>query len=399
MSPETILNIAKDIENEIIENRRWLHSHAETGFELTETYNFVWNKLKDMGYAPEKCGKCGIVCKLGKSEGKTILVRADMDALPMKEETSLDFACKNGNMHSCGHDTHTAMLLGAAKILRSFEDDLQGTVKLMFQPAEETLEGASDMIYNGLLADDTIKAAFMIHSITGVPLPKGALIVASEGVSSPAADYFKITVSGKSCHGSTPQNGIDAISAASHIVIALHEISARELGVNDKAVLTIGKMRGGSGGNVIADVCEMEGTIRAYDEKIRMYIKKRIAEIASSVATAMRAKADISFGGGCPTLINNKDLSEFMINASKELLGDNHVLSTAELGSSTSGGSEDFSYISHQIPSVMLSLVAGNTEDGYRYPQHHPKAIFSEDILYRGAAIYAYNAIKWLHDN
>ena len=258
MTREKILDTAKSIENEIIENRRFLHSHAEVGFELKETYDFVWSKLTQMGYTPTKCGKCGIVCTLGRSSDKTVLLRADMDALPMAEDSGLPFASKNGNMHSCGHDTHTAMLLGAAKILKNFESEINGTVKFMFQPAEEPLAGAADMISDGLLSDNTVKAAFMIHSITGVPIPAGTLIVASGGVSSPAADYFKITVKGISCHGSTPQMGVDAITAAAHILIALQEISARELGVGNRAVITVGKFAGGTAGNIIADNVEMD---------------------------------------------------------------------------------------------------------------------------------------------
>lgn len=396
MTREKILNEAKSIENEIIENRRFLHSHAEVGFELKETYDFVWSKLTEMGYTPTKCGKCGIVCTLGRSSDKTVLLRADMDALPMAEDSGLPFASKNGNMHSCGHDTHTAMLLGAAKILKNFESEINGTVKFMFQPAEEPLAGAADMISDGLLSDNTVKAAFMIHSITGVPISAGTLIVASGGVSSPAADYFKITVKGISCHGSTPQMGVDAITAAAHILIALQEISARELGVGNRAVITVGKFAGGTAGNIIADKVEMEGTIRAYDEDTREFIKKRMKEISCGVASAFRAEADLRFGSGCPTLINDPSLSDLILNTSRDLLGSSRAVSTAELGSQTSGGSEDFAYISQQIPSVMLSLAAGEPDNGYMYPQHHPKAVFDEDVLTIGASVYAYNALKLL---
>ncbi len=396
MTHEKILNDAKEAEAEIIENRRWLHSHAEVGFELHETFDFVWSRLCEMGYDPMKCGKCGIVCDVGKDNRNAVLLRADMDALPMNEGSALPFASKNGNMHSCGHDTHTAMLLGAAEILKKYENQLNGTVRLMFQPAEETLEGAADMIRDGLLSSGDVKAAFMIHSVTGIPIPAGTLIVASGGVSSPAADYFKITVRGNSCHGSTPQLGIDAISAGAHILLAIQEISARELGVGDRAIITVGRLCGGTAGNIIADKAELEGTIRAYDENTRMFIKKRLAEISSAIASAFRAKADTCFGSGCPTLINNGELSKDIINNSKKLLGEASVKSTAELGSTSSGASEDFSYISQQIPSVMLTLAAGEPQNGYVYSQHHPNAVFDERVLSIGAAVYAYNAIKLL---
>ena len=223
----------------------------------------------------------------------------------------------------------------------------------------------------------------------------GTIVVANE-VSAPAADYFTINIQGKGCHGSTPQQGIDAINIASHIVIALQEISARELGLSDEALLTIGCLKAGTTGNVIADTAVLEGTMRAYNDSVRDYIKKRLTEICSGVALTFRGKADVTFGAGCPTLINDENLSEIIENNTKEVLGEEQVFNTDTFGTRTnkSGGSEDFSYISHQVPSVMIALAAGNSEEGYKYPQHHPKVKFDESVLSTGCAVFAYNAIK-----
>lgn len=396
MTKDQILTEAKAMAEEIRAHRRWLHAHAETGFELTETKAYVKSALEQMGCDVTECGKAGLVTRIG-SGTPTLLLRADMDALPICEETGLDYRCGNGNMHACGHDLHTAMLLGAAKILKYHEGDLNGTVKLMFQPAEEIFEGAKDMIASGVLDDPKPDRAVMIHVTAGLPLPAGTVIVSAPGVTAPAADYFTIRVQGKGCHGSAPQNGIDSLTAAAHVLIALQEIQARELAATDEAVLTIGTFHGGTAENVIADSAVLGGTIRTYDEGVRSYLKKRIAEIAQSIASAFRAKAEVSFGSGCPTLKNDADLCDQTFHALKELLGPYGALNAAQLnsgGKTRGGGSEDFAYVSQQVPSLMLALAAGEPDKGYPYPQHHPKVLFDESVLPVGSAVFAWLALQ-----
>lgn len=397
MSSIDFLKEAKAIENEIIENQRYLHQNAEVGFELSKTTEYVKNKLEEFGCKVESCGKNGLVSLIGKGEGKTFLLRADMDALPIKEEADIDCACENGNMHACGHDFHTAMLLGAAKLLKNHENEINGTVKLMFQPAEEILSGAKNMIENGVLENPRPDGALMLHIMAGLPLKTGTIIVAT-GVSAPAADYFTINVQGKGCHGSTPQQGVDALTIGAHILIALQEINARELGVSDEATLTIGKMNGGTTGNVIADKTILEGTLRAYDEEIRRHIKKRISEITQGIANTFRGKGTADFGNGCPPLKNDGELSKGIEKYLTDAFGEDWVLNTEKMGGRTnkSGGSEDFSYISQEVPSLMLALAAGNSEEGYIYPQHHPKVKFDEKVLPIGSAVLAHSAFSWL---
>ena len=354
-----------------------------------------------MGYTVQECGKAGLVTTVGKPGGKVLLLRADMDALPIAEEADVDFACKNGRMHACGHDMHTAMLLGAAKLLKAHESELGGTVKLMFQPAEEIFEGSKDMIASGVLENPRPDAALMIHVAAGMPLPAGTVVVSAPGVSAPAADYFTIRVHGKGCHGSAPQNGIDPLTAAAHILIALQEIHARELSASDEAVLTIGTFHAGEAGNVIPDTATMGGTIRTYDEKTRAYLKERMTAIAQSIAEAFRASAEVSFGSGCPTLVNDKDLSEKVTGYLKGLLGASHAFTTAELNGgkpARAGGSEDFAYVSHEVPSLMLALAAGEPSKGYVYPQHHPKVKFDESVLSTGAAVFVDCALQYLRE-
>ena len=258
MIKEKILEEAKNMSQELIEKRRYLHTNAETGFDLTKTLKFVETELINMGYNPIHCGKAGLVATAGgKKQGKVFLIRGDMDALPIKEESGVDFASNNGCMHACGHDMHTAMMLGAAKILKEHEDEINGTVKLMFQPAEEIFEGSNDMIENGLLENPKVDAALMIHVMANTPFKAGTAIVSSAGVSAPAADYFEIKIQGSGCHGSMPNTGVDPINVAAHLVLALQEINARELSVTEKAVLTIGKLNSGNIENVIPDTAVM----------------------------------------------------------------------------------------------------------------------------------------------
>ena len=373
-----------------------MHEHAEVGFALDKTTAFIKSELEKMGYAPQKCGKAGLIATVGKVEkGKVFLLRADMDGLPIQEKTDDSFACKTGNMHACGHDMHAAMLLGAAKLLKARENELQGMVKILFQPAEELLEGAKDVIAAGVL--DKVGGAMMLHVMTNVSLPIGTIVVASAGVSAPAADYFTIKVRGKSCHGSAPWNGVDALTAAAHILVALQEISAREL-VPGTAILTVGTLNAGRTGNVIPDYADMKGTLRAFDEETRIAVKNRLEEIVKNTAKAFRARAKVEYGGGCPTLVNDEKMSALAERVAKEILGEKNVFTSAKLQGDTkekNGGSEDFAYISHEVPSVMIALAAGEAKNGYEYPLHHPKARFDEKALSVGAALYAQIAMHY----
>lgn len=396
-----IMKEAQQLQDTLVAHRRWLHAHAEIGFDLKETKSYVKSALEDMGFSVQECGKAGLITTIGQPGNKVILLRADMDALPIKEEAAVDFASKNGCMHACGHDLHTAALLGAAKLLKQHESELPGMIKLMFQPAEETFEGSKNMIDAGVLEDPRPDAAIMIHVTAGVPIPAGTAIVSSPGISAPAADYFSIRVQGKGCHGSAPQNGIDPLTAAAHILIALQEIHARELPATEEAVLTIGSFHGGEVGNVIPDQATLSGTIRTYDEKTRAYLKERILQISTGIANTFRASAEVSFGTGCPILINDQDLSLKTEVWLKQLLGPYGAFTTAGLNNgkpSRGGGSEDFAYISQEVPALMIALAAGEPKNGHVYPQHHPKVTFDEKALCVGSAIFTYTAMKYLTD-
>ncbi len=407
MITNNILQEAAAYQEQLVQTRRYLHSHPETGFDLKNTTEYVRKELIAMGYEPVMCGKSGIIALAGKKKsGKVFLIRGDMDALPIKEESDVPFSSDNGKMHACGHDMHTTMMLGAARLLKSHEYEIEGTVKLMFQPAEEIFEGSDDMINAGVLNSPDVDAAMMIHVMAGLPIPAGTVISCDGGVSAPAADYFYIDIQGKGCHGSMPNNGVDPITIAAHIITGLSEINSRELGLSDDAVITIGTINAGNAANVIPDTAHMSGTIRTYDEETRSYIKQRVSDIASNIASAYRGSASVTYGSGCPRLLNNPDLATCSAKYLNELLGPSRTFTAAQLNAMSGGGkaskstgSEDFAYVSQKVPSIMFALAAGTPQDGYCYPQHHPKVKFDEAILSEGSAVYAYTAMRWLEEH
>ena len=407
MITNNILQEAAAYQEQLVQTRRYLHSHPETGFDLKNTTEYVRKELIAMGYEPVMCGKTGIIALAGKKKsGKVFLIRGDMDALPIKEESDVPFSSDNGKMHACGHDMHTTMMLGAARLLKSHEYEIEGTVKLMFQPAEEIFEGSDDMINAGVLNSPDVDAAMMIHVMAGLPIPAGTVISCDGGVSAPAADYFYIDIQGKGCHGSMPNNGVDPVTIVAHIITGLSEINSRELGLSDNAVITIGTINAGNAANVIPDTAHMSGTIRTYDEETRSYIKQRVSDIASNIASAYRGSASVTYGSGCPCLLNNPDLATCSAKYLNELLGPSRTFTATQLNAMSGGGkaskstgSEDFAYVSQKVPSIMFALAAGTPQDGYCYPQHHPKVKFDEAILSEGSAVYAYTAMRWLEEH
>lgn len=403
MDIKEILSGASSLQDEIREIRRTLHRHPETGFDLTFTKAFVKEKLTEYGCAPTETGKAGLVALCGgKRKGKTILLRADMDALPIYEEADVDFRSEtDGKMHGCGHDMHTAMLLGAAKILKAHEDEIDGTVKLEFQPAEEIFQGSPDMIKSGVLENPHVDVAVMIHVMAGMPLPTGMIAVSGGGISTASCEQYHITVRGKGGHGSVPHETIDPITAAAHIHLALAEINSREIDGHDYGVFTTGRFEAGGASNVIPDKAEMWGTIRTTDpeNKVGELIKKRMEEIVKGVGTALRCETEVEFYDYCPCMMIDDDLADDMLKYMKEMFGDGAIDLTVISGGKPGGGSEDFAFVSHEVPTASIFLVAGSSNDGYIYGQHHPKVRFDDSVLYRGAAAYACAAVKWLENH
>ena len=403
MQADKLLAEAEALQPQLQKWRRTIHRNPEIGFDLPKTRALVKQALTEMGYQPQDCGKAGILALAGgKRPGKTILLRGDMDALPIFEESGEVFASEiPGRMHGCGHDMHTAMMLGAARLLKAHEDELEGTVKLEFQPAEEIFQGSPDMLAHGLLEDPHVDAAVMFHVLGGMPLPLGEVLVPGGGITMASCEQYHIVVHGKGGHGSMPENCIDPITAAAHIHIALQEINARELSQNDFGVLTTGRFAAGAASNVIPDTAEMWGTIRTTDpeNKSGALIKQRMTEIAQGVAVAFRCTAEVTFSDFCPCMVVDETLSKDAFGYLSEMLGQGVMDMTSLTGGKPGGGSEDFAFVSHEVPTVSMFLSAGNAKEGYAYGQHHPKVKFDDSILYEGSAAYSWFALRWLSEH
>ena len=403
MQADKLLAEAEALQPQLQKWRRTIHRNPEIGFDLPKTRALVKQALTEMGYQPQDCGKAGILALAGgKRPGKTILLRGDMDALPIFEESGEVFASEiPGRMHGCGHDMHTAMMLGAARLLKAHEDELEGTVKLEFQPAEEIFQGSPDMLAHGLLEAPHVDAAVMFHVLGGMPLPLGEVLVPGGGITMASCEQYHIVVHGKGGHGSMPENCIDPITAAAHIHIALQEINARELSQNDFGVLTTGRFAAGAASNVIPDTAEMWGTIRTTDpeNKSGALIKQRMTEIAQGVAAAFRCTAEVTFSDFCPCMVVDETLSKDAFGYLSEMLGQGVMDMTSLTGGKPGGGSEDFAFVSHEVPTVSLFLACGGPAQGCRYSQHHPKVRFDDSVLYKGSAAYGYVAMRWLAEH
>lgn len=373
-----ILQRAQKLKPSLVAWRRFLHACPEIGFDLPRTRDFVLNELKKLGLAPREVGKGSIVAEIGKESNDTVLLRADMDGLAIEEETNLPFRSENGKMHACGHDLHTAMLLGAAALLKKDEASLPRRVRLLFQPAEETLQGAEDARFAGVCQGVT--CASMLHVTVNTKLPVGTVILPPAGVIAPSADFFEVSVRGKGCHGADPASGVDPLSVAARILLGLHHLPAREFPSEVRAALTVGAVQGGDSFNVIPDSAFLRGSLRCYSEEFQQILKTRIGEIAQNTATAFRGTAEVSFPAGCPSLINDEALRNALKTPLKSALGSDRVL-VVDTPSGTAG-SEDFAVISRTVPAVMLALAAGDPGVAL----HHPGVTFDEDALPYGTA-------------
>ena len=384
------LKRATEINPEVIANRRYLHQHPELAFDLDNTVRFVKEKLTEMGYAPADCGDHGVVALAGgRKPGKCILIRADMDALPMKEESGLEFSSLTDSAaHTCGHDTHTAMLLGAAKLLKEMEDEIPGTVKLMFQPAEEMGTGAENMLKAGVLENPHVDASFGIHIFAAVP---AGVLVYGNGPMLSSCDVFEITVKGKGGHGSMPNDTVDPIMVGAHILTALESINSREIAPDSFGVLTIGCFQGGSKFNIIPDTAFMTGTIRTFDNSVREFMKKRLTELAEGTARAYRAEATVKFPTEIYAVITDKDVARIVGESVAAAVGAPRVNGSFK----PIAGSEDFGYITNEVPSTFFGL-GGCPADYPAYPQHSPNIRFNEDAFPVGVAAYVSGAIGWL---
>lgn len=392
------LEESKQISNELKEIRRHIHSCPEAGKSLPVTKAFVMDKLNEYGYEPEEICESGIVAVLrggqASAESKTILLRSDMDALAIKEEAPVEFASRNGFMHACGHDMHTAMLLGAAKLLKAHEKELKGNVKFVFQPDEEGFTGAKKMLAAGVLENPKADVGMALHVNSGTP---SGMFLCGLGVCMAGCTLFKIKVKGTGCHGAMPETGVDPINIATHIYLSLQEIVAREIAPTSPVALTIGRFDGGKAPNIIPEEVVMEGTIRTMDRDLSDKIYNRIEEISKQTAELFRGYAEVTETASAPPLLNDKELVKEMAGYIKEITDPSKVFIFEQGGM----GSEDFASYTYEIPCSYLLLGAGSPSENplFGKPMHNDHVVFNEDILPLGSAALATCATKWLANN
>lgn len=382
---------AKEIESWIIDIRRDLHMYPEQSFEEIRTARVVFQKLKDMGMEVTTIGKTGVLGVLkGKHEGKVLAFRADMDALSVTEDTGLSFSSKNsGVMHACGHDAHTAMLLGAAKILSGMREEFEGTIKFIFQPGEECGTGAKKMVDGGVLENPKVDMVFGMHILS--LLEKGKAFV-TEGPVMASGDIWRLIVKGKSCHGSSPWDGHDAIICSVAILNGLQTIVSRVNDARNPIVINVGTINGGERYNVIAGKVELAGMNRAFTKYSREMMPIWMEKIIKSTCEAYNCEYELDYEFNCDVTANDKETAKFVRESIKKVVGDENLVSIQKRM-----GSEDFFEYANRVPGAFIILGGGNKEKGYNYPHHNNHFILEENSLVYGTACFVQVAIDYLY--
>jgi hippurate hydrolase len=366
---------ASDLEySQVVEWRRDLHAHPELQFDVHRTASFVATKLKDFGCDEVvtgigRTGVVGLIHGRRRTSGKVIGLRADMDALPIEELTGLPWASKSkGVMHACGHDGHTAMLLGAARSLAQTRD-FDGTAAVVFQPAEEGGGGGKAMVDDGLMSRFGINEIYAVHTEPGLPIGQFAT---AAGPIAASADGFRIKIDGKGAHGASPHDSVDPLIAGANILLSLQTIVSRNVHPRQCAVVTVGFLNGGKAGNVIPQWAEMGGTTRTFDPAVRDLIEARVCAIAEKVAEVYGAKASVAYRRICPPTVNHARETEFAISVARELVGDANVNDSLE----PLMGSEDFAFMLEERPGNIMQIGNGDTAS-----VHDARYDFNDDAI------------------
>jgi amidohydrolase len=385
------LELAKKYHDFVVNIRRDFHMNPEPSMEEYNTSKKIRAELDKLGIENKSCAGTGVIATIkGNKKGKTIALRADIDALAVVEESGKEYASKvNGLMHACGHDTHGAMLLGAARVLNDMRDEINGTVKFFFQPGEEVGKGAAAMVADGAL--EGVDSVMGLHIAS--ELPTGT-INADPGPRLASTDSFKITITGKGGHGARPDNSIDAVVIGAYTVVNLQSIVSRELSPLDPAVVTIGSIKSGTRFNVIAPTAVLEGTVRYFKPEFKEIIPAAIERIAKGTAATHRATAELEYFNLVKPTFNDEYCAKLAQEAAAKIVGKENVLHTP-----ASTGGEDFSEFSSIVPGVMTRLGSGNAEKDTNYPHHHGKFDVDEDTFVYGVAFYAQYAIDYLKNN
>ena len=392
---EKIKSLSESYFEEILEIRRHIHANPELSFEEHNTADFIEKKLTEYGIdGVERIANTGVTfCLSGKGKGKTIALRADIDALPITEANEVSYKSKNeGVMHACGHDVHTSNLLGAAKILSQLRDHFNGTIKFIFQPAEEKSPGgASILIKEGILQNPVPEKILGQHVM---PLIAEGKVGFRTGKYMASADEVYLTVKGKGGHAAMPETFVDPIAIASQIIVSLQQIVSRVANPKIPSVLSFGKIAGGNVNNVIPDEVKIDGTFRTFDEKWRKEALQKIKDISGSIAEAMGGSCEVNIAPGYPFLVNDTDYTKRNIKAAQEYMGTENV---EELDLWMAA--EDFAFYTHEVPGCFYRLGTRNEAKGITSGVHTPTFDIDEKALKTGMGLMAYLAVNELNSN
>jgi len=369
---------------ELVAWRRDFHMHPELGLEEIRTANIVAEQLAESGYQVQTgVAKTGVVGLLdGTGPGPVMMLRFDMDALPVQEANEVEYASQfPGKMHACGHDGHVAIGLGVAELLARHRDQWMGTLKLVFQPAEEGGGGAEMMVLEGVLEVPPVDVVFALHLQNNLPLGQAMIM---SGPVMAASERWELTITGRGGHGAKPHLTVDPIIAAAQVVVGLQTIVSRSVDPQEPAVVSVGTIHGGQAFNIIPPQVDLTGTIRSFDPEVRQMVLCRFEEIVEGVCGAMRAQAGLRLIPTCPALVNNPIVTDVMRTAAEVVLGPENVHS----GGRTMG-SEDAAFYQQEVPGCYIFLGAANAERGLNHPNHNPRFDFDEEALPLGAAILA----------
>jgi amidohydrolase len=381
---------AESIFDYLVETRRDFHKHPELGFQETRTAGIVAETLDQLGYEVQRgIGQTGVVGILGGDRGgTTVLMRFDMDALPITEISDREYASTNsGVMHACGHDGHTAMGLGLARILAKYQEQMAGTIKLLFQPAEEGLGGALAVMADGVLENPRPDVALAMHVWNEIPLGK---IRATAGPTMASSSVFTLTVHGKGGHGAAPHRSIDPILAAAHILAALQSIVSRNVDPQESVVVTVGQMSAGTTFNVIPEVAVLKGTVRSYNDDIHRLAYRRILEMVQNMAAAFRCTAAMETIAIVPAVLNSAEPTSVLKLAANQVVGSENVVGGRTMGA------EDMGYLLEEIPGCYFFVGSRNDNAGLNNPHHHPSFDFDERAMINGVATMAQAAAHYL---
>jgi amidohydrolase len=384
-------HLIEEAADDLVAMRRDFHAHPELSFQEVRTAGIVADRLRELGLeVRDGVGKTGVVGSLrGHDSGRIVALRADIDALPIREQNDVPYVSRNADvMHACGHDGHTAILLTVARVLSQLRDDFAGEVRFVFQPGEETAGGAPAMLADGAFAEPKPRAVFGLHLWNNLPV---GMVGVRDGPLFAHTDELNVVIKGSGGHGAMPHQTVDPVVVAAQVVLALQTMVSRETSPLEPAVLTIGSIHGGTAFNIVPSEVRLQGTVRTFTDGLQAQMRERIESVVRGITSGMRASYSYEYVASCPAVVNEPRMSELVRRVAMRTFGEDQVTEPEP----TMGG-DDMSYFLREAPGAYFFLGSANPERGLDAPHHHPRFDIDEAALPRGARLLAEVALEFL---